>query len=152
MQGIPVIYGTFIAQQQISGPIPSPDVLRQYEAMSPGAADRLLRLAEQEAEHRRKMEMEIILLQGRDQSSYRRSEFWGQIFGFAIGAITVIGAVFSAVHGAQIAASFIGTSGVVGLVSTFIWGRNHFLRQKKQEFDQEMQVMAQRTDQSKAER
>lgn len=147
---IPVIYSTFVAQQQISGPLPSPEVLRQYEATSPGAAERLIRLAEQEAEHRRKMESEIIAIQGRDQHSYRQSEFWGQFFGFSMGSIAILGAVFAAVHGAQIAASFIGTTGVGGLVSAFILGRTYFLKQKKQEFEQEMQVIASKSDRAKS--
>jgi uncharacterized membrane protein len=56
-----VIYAQ-IAQQHISGPIPSPDVLRQYDAINPGLADRLVRMAEHEADHRRKMEAEVIAL------------------------------------------------------------------------------------------
>jgi uncharacterized membrane protein len=135
-----VVYGAFVAQQHISGPLPSPDLLRQYEELSPGTTDRLIRIAEQEAEHRRKVELEIIAIQGRDQSSYRRSELWGQTFGFAIGVIAIVGAVFAAVRGEQVAASFIGTTGVGGLVSAFIIGRSFLLKQKKQDFDQALQA------------
>jgi uncharacterized membrane protein len=145
---VQLIYG-HIAQQRISGPIPSPDILKQYEALSAGLANRLVDIAEREADHRRKVELEALAIQGRDQHSYRRSEMLGQVFGFGIAAIAISGAVYSAVHGAQIAASFIGTTGVGGLVSAFIYGRTFLLRQKKQEFDQAMQVNAVQSERSK---
>ena len=125
-----------IEQQQLSGPVPSPELLRQYESLRPGFADRLIRLAEQEAEHRRKMESEVLALQSTDQKAYRRSEFAGQIFGLCIGLAAIAGAVVMAVHGAQLAATFLGTGGVTGLVTAFILGRSFFLKQKKQEFEQ----------------
>jgi len=137
-----VIYAQ-IAQQHISGPIPSPEVLRQYDALSPGMADRLVRIAEQEADHRRKMETEVIALQHSDQRAYRRSEFAGQIFGLSIGLAAIVGAVIMAVHGAQVAASFLGTGGVTGLVTAFILGRSFLLKQKQQDFDQSLQANSQ---------
>ena len=140
-----VIYAQ-IAQQHISGPIPSPEVLRQYDAFSPGLADRLVRIAEQEAEHRRKMEADVIALQRSDQMAYRRSEFAGQLFGLSIGLAAIIGAVIMAVHGAQVAASFLGTGGVTGLVTAFILGRSFLLKQKQQDFDQAMRANAPQAD------
>ena len=47
----------------------------------------------------------------------------GQIFGLIIGLTTVISGTICAVNGAPIPGIFIGTSGVVGLVSAFIIGR-----------------------------
>lgn len=38
------------------GPLPHPEVLRQYDQLSPGAADRIITMAEGEAAHRRQME------------------------------------------------------------------------------------------------
>jgi len=145
----------FIAQierQQLSGPVPSPDLLRQYEALRPGFADRLIRLAEQEAEHRRKMESEVLALQSGDQKAYRRSELAGQIFGLFIGLAAIAGAVVMAVHGAQLAATFLGTGGVTGLVTAFILGRSFFLKQKKQEFEQMLRANEAPSDPSKSER
>jgi hypothetical protein len=57
-----------------------------------------------------------------------------------------------AVHGAQIAASFLGTGGVTGLVTAFILGRNFLLKQKQQDFDQLQKANEQRAIESKSER
>jgi hypothetical protein len=51
-----------------------------------------------------------------------------------------------ALHGAQLAASFLGTGGVTSLVTAFILGRSFFLKQKKQEFEQSLKASAQRND------
>ena len=132
---MPLVYSTQIALAQSSGPLPPPEFLRQYEALQPGTADRILKMAEDEANHRRKMEAEVISIQGRDQCAYRRSELLGQVFGLAIGISAISGAVIAAVHGAQIAAAFIGTSGVTGLVTAFIVGRNLLMKQMHQEHE-----------------
>ena len=49
-----------------SGPIPHPDILRGYEEILPGSADRILSMAEGETKHRHEMEEEIIHTEGRD--------------------------------------------------------------------------------------
>lgn len=38
-------------------PWPPPDIIERYETISPGSAERLIRLVEQEAEHRRALEL-----------------------------------------------------------------------------------------------
>ncbi len=48
---------------------------------------------------------------------------WGQILGFAIGIAALVAGTFTATQGYEIAGSFIGTGGVVGLVSVFVLGR-----------------------------
>lgn len=138
---MPIVYSAQIAHMQSAGPIPSPDLLRQYEALRPGLADRIVKMAEEEAQHRRAIETEIIAVQSRDQNAYRFSELLGQIFGLLIGLTAISGAVFCAVHGAQIAGAFIGTTGVTGLVTAFILGRTLLMKQKQQE-SQEQQIAA----------
>ena len=93
--------------------------------------------------------MEVIAIQGRDQSAYRRSEFLGQVFGLAIGIAAIGSATYMAVHGAQLAASVIGTGGVTGLVTAFIVGRHTLLKQRKQEFQQQMEAQRQQHEVTK---
>ena len=56
-------------QESHSGPLPHPSILRGYEDVCPGAADRVIRMAEQRAMHRETFEIEqlrgAITLQGR---------------------------------------------------------------------------------------
>lgn len=47
----------------------------------------------------------------------------GQIFGLIIGLAALLAGTFCAYHEQQIAGSFIGAGGVVGLVSVFVLGR-----------------------------
>lgn len=50
------------AQVEFSGPLPHPQTLRQYDEVLPGAAERILRMAEKQQDHRI----------GMDQSGVRR--------------------------------------------------------------------------------
>ncbi len=43
-----------------SGPIPPPQSLEQYERICPGAANRILKMAEKQSQHRQDLEMKII--------------------------------------------------------------------------------------------
>lgn len=131
---------TQIAMQTQSGPIPSPEILKKYNEIEPGLAQRIIAMAEAEAEHRRSIEAQVVAIQGRDQSAYRRSEFFGQVFGLLIGLAYAIGAVYAAVHGAQMAASIFGTAGVGGLVTAFIMGRHNLYKMKQQELEQDQKI------------
>ncbi len=106
-----------VQQLEISqGPLPHPEVFGQYDQILPGSAERLLRLVEQEAEHRRAMETQQL-----------RSEIIetriGQFMAFLIGIFTIVAGSYTALHGAQVPGAFIGSGGVIGLVTVFIYGR-----------------------------
>ena len=45
-----------ITAESYSGPLPHPDHLRHFEATLPGAADRIIKMAEKQSAHRREME------------------------------------------------------------------------------------------------
>jgi len=64
------------------GPLPPPKDFNDYEKTLPGTANRILVIAEQEAEHRRKNEEKIIKYTGR-----------GQVFAFIL-AIISLGLIF----------------------------------------------------------
>ena len=44
------------ASLEFHGPLPPPDIIREYESILPGSADRIFALAESEAVHRRELE------------------------------------------------------------------------------------------------
>lgn len=64
-------------QSSYSGPIPSASELKKYEDILPGAADRILTMAENQSKHRQKMEMKML-------EANIKAERAGQIFGFII--------------------------------------------------------------------
>lgn len=57
------------ASESYSGPLPRPDDFAQFERVHPGAADRILKMAEEQAAHRQKMErLELELLAKHNQA------------------------------------------------------------------------------------
>lgn len=102
--------------QSFEGPLPHPQILADYDKISPGFADRIITMAESETKHRHNLEFNTL-----------KAQIWetrfGQILGFLIGIFTIAAGTFCAIRGAQISGSIIGSSGVVSLVSAFIFGR-----------------------------
>lgn len=67
-----------------AGPIPHPDHLRQYEEIVEGSADRLIKMAENQSEHRRNQEDNILNAEIKNVNR-------GQIFGFILLMTCLIG-------------------------------------------------------------
>lgn len=79
----------FVAQQQIhQGPVPHPDLLQRYDEIVPGAAERLIALAEKEQSHRHSLDLADQKSQDRlitiseqeakqNLSSAKNGQFWG---------------------------------------------------------------------------
>ena len=117
-----------------SGPLPPPSVLEKYEQILPGLADRIVSMAEKEETHRHaqnqialKAEIELQQKALEAEREGMRAEMqearWGQILAFCIGSLTIAAGSYLALHDAQIPGTILGSGGVVGLVSVFIYGR-----------------------------
>ena len=91
--------------------------MKQYEEILPGSADRILKMAENQSEHRQSLEKQRL-------SFSNREIHLGQIVGFLIGIVAIVTGGYTALSGAPIPGGFIGTAGVVGLVSVFVIGSN----------------------------
>lgn len=105
-----------VTHAQYSGPIPLPDHLEQYDKIVTGAAERILAMAEADAEHQRAMERDALAAQ-------KREVFGGQWFAFGV-TLCAFGTaiVFGAMGYPTQAAAFAGTT-VVSLAVAFITGR-----------------------------
>ena len=103
--------------QEFAGPIPAPSMMKQYEETLPGSADRILKMAENQSEHRQSLEKQRL-------SFSNREVHIGQMLGFFIGAVAIVTGGYTALNGAPIPGGFIGTAGVVGLVAVFVIGSN----------------------------
>lgn len=68
--------------ERYQGPIPNASELKKYEEVLPGAADRILLMAEKQAEHRQKIETSAI------KSNIENSKR-GQLFAFVISLIVI---------------------------------------------------------------
>jgi uncharacterized membrane protein len=101
------------ASVMYSGPLPPSTEFAGYDKALPGAAERILTLAEKEVEHRHKKEDNLIKISNR-----------GQIFGFLV-AIMSIGAVFVSLFINQpLGAIAPAIVALTGLAAVFV-GKNH---------------------------
>lgn len=121
-----------VVQQEIfSGPIPHPRLLAEYEKLMPGSMDRFMKMAEQQQEHRIKLEDAAI-------NSQLKSNNRGQIFGFVLATLVVLGGIGMAFIGMP----WFGVPLTVGmmavLVVLFTKGKIHMdadLKNKKASVD-----------------
>lgn len=98
------------------GPVPSPAALREYEEIQPGFAQRLIALGEREAAHRHS-----VTLKAQAQDALETT--LGQVFALGIALASFICTAWLGYLGLEAAASIVGGTTVVGLVSAFIAGR-----------------------------
>jgi uncharacterized membrane protein len=106
--------GLMIAQSKVSSPLPPPSHLKQYEDILPGAADRILKMAENQATHRQDIEMAIVEANTRDS-------VLGVVFGFILGFLIIGGGIYLSGKGHDYG-SWLTITGAVGLISVFIYG------------------------------
>lgn len=105
-----------------SGPLPPPDLLRGYDEVVPGCADRIITQFEEQGRHRRKQESRVI--------SHRLfSSTFGQILAFLL-LLSIIGAgTFLAYSGKEVAGFGTIATAVAGAAGVLI------LAKKAQEKD-----------------
>jgi uncharacterized membrane protein len=106
-----------IARQEISfsGPIPPPELLSKYGEIIPNGADRILKMAENQSTHRQCIEKWAVI--GGTILSY---------FGVLCAGIIALGTLYLGSQvireGHVISGSIFAGSGLVGLVTAFIYG------------------------------
>lgn len=115
--------GPLVPPRSPNPPFPPPELLRGYEQVCPGGADRIIRIAEAEGGHRRQMEQNEFAAQVESMRRGYREGRLGQIFAFSIATIFLVGGSYVATHGQPWAGRVFGSVGIASIVSTFIWGR-----------------------------
>lgn len=97
----PEVVRRTVQTQFHQGPLPPPELLRQYDAVSAGAADRIIAMAEGEAAHRRdaeqkQLDADIALRNAMAETERRRidgvfqSDKIGQILGAVVSATAIL--------------------------------------------------------------
>ena len=115
-------------QQEVvfRGPLPSPDMLRKYNDAHPEAAAIILRVFQEQGEHRRKLEAAVV---GKGIMRADR----GQVFGFVIAMTALVGGVLLLLFNKSIEGySTIGT-GFTALVAAFTIGRISQARERRRQ-------------------
>jgi uncharacterized membrane protein len=107
---------SLVSEERFSGPIAHPKHLREYEDICPGAADRIIAMAEANLAHAQAMQTTAISGDIADVKAGRAYGFWALIALIAsAGGATYLG------H-EVLAAAFLGT-GALGVVGQLIQGR-----------------------------
>lgn len=114
-------HSPFVAQhaqfQKIhSGPLPPAEELIKYNDAFPDAANRIIIMAELQQQHRFDLEKRVI-----DEQLKQSSR--GQIFGFILGLIGLIGSVYAIISGYEVSGTILGGTSLTALVSLFVIGK-----------------------------
>lgn len=103
--------------------MPPPETLERYDRIVPGAAERILAMAEVDAKHLQALEL-TSLAASQEEACRRHIEVrHGQIYGLCIGLAALATSALALVLGYEQAATVIGGTTVVGLVTVFVVGR-----------------------------
>ena len=127
---ISILLGRINKSITFSGPIPHPTILKGYEEVLPGSADRILSMTEKEGEHRRKIETELV------KNDNIRS-YLGQIAGFTIAIVGLGGSIYLGINDKVWASGIMGAGTLTGLVTVFVTG------------DKERRIQSEQDDQDK---
>jgi len=104
-----------IQAQVHEGPLPSPEVLFQYNEIVSGAAERILIMAESQANHRQNLELIVVKAGSRDS-------LLGLIFGLIIGLAGIIGGVATIMAGQPKGGAALGITSLASLIGVFVYG------------------------------
>jgi uncharacterized membrane protein len=102
---------------RFSGPLPPPEELAKYERILPGSADRIIRMAEQQATHRQHLEKVVV-------GSNASTQKWGLGCAFIIAMIAICGGVWLSLKGMSGAGLTSIISALAALVGVFVYGKS----------------------------
>lgn len=104
-----------VMEKRYSGPLPPADEFAMYDKTTPGAGDRILLMAENQAKHRQQMEKDYLAIQ---HSSVQR----GQMYGFCLALVVIIGGFILIAMDKDAYGIVAIITAVVGLVTAFAYG------------------------------
>lgn len=105
-----------ITKTSFSGPLPHPSILKGYEEVLKGSAERIFKMAENQSAHRQEIEKTVIA------SQMKQSER-GQNYGLGIGIFGLIIGTILTFYGFSTVAGVLFATTILGLVSVFVIGK-----------------------------
>lgn len=96
-----------------SGAVPPPEMLREFDKIIPNGADRFMKMAEGQSEHRKKMEEKVV-------AADLKNNFIGLVCAFLISLVGLISAAILAYKGNNIGAGAFAIPALGGLVNSFL--------------------------------
>ena len=117
-----------IVSRQFSGPLPPPDALAQYDHVVPGAAERILKMAENEAEIRHRNEEKLVDNEVKLTNNMVRSSYLGIYFAFASVILMIALAFLALINDHPTVATSIVVVNMASVAGIFIFFRNRKIR------------------------
>jgi len=114
-------YNSLISHKRNHTPscfLPSPQMLREYNSVIPGLAERLVAHAEKQTAHRIALEKKLL-------ASNIWKSFLGLVFGFFISSLGVGGGLYLTFVGFNVIGIIFSSATLVSLVMTFIYGSQY---------------------------
>jgi uncharacterized membrane protein len=105
------------------GPLPPPDMMKGYEGVLTGLANRIAKRAEDEQAFRHEIGREEALAVRRSQWMDLTKTIIGQAFGFVIAMSAIGGGIYLSANGKDSAGLSAIIAGLVALVAVFITGK-----------------------------
>jgi uncharacterized membrane protein len=100
-----------------SGPLPPPNLLKQYNEVVPNGAERLMKMAETQQAHRQELEKTVV--HGNVEAESR-----GQWMGLFISIAVIAAGTYLAAIGRQVTGGILVGVDVVALASVFVIGKH----------------------------
>ena len=102
--------------QEYHGPIPHPNIIKQFEEILPGSADRILKLSENEQKHRQNLEKKAV-------DHQIRIETLGLLFGFILALIIIAGGVYLLINDKSAKGFSLIIGGIAAIITPFIFSK-----------------------------
>ena len=115
-------------QRMWRGPLPPPDILKQYNDAFPDGAQKIFESSQQQAKHRMDLENRVIPEDQRQSSQ-------GQLFGFITAMSFLLVSGILGYSGHEVGGTILGTVDLVALVTVFVLGRSSQRKSLKGEND-----------------
>ncbi len=117
-----------ITATSFAGPLPPPQILEDYNRIVPGSANRILSMAEKQADHRRHLESQIT-------SSDITNSRVGLVFGLVIGLSGIAAATVIAIYGNPQAGVGMGLLTLGSLVGVFVYGSRIRMKERQAKWE-----------------
>ncbi|WP_374763310.1 DUF2335 domain-containing protein [Yunchengibacter salinarum] len=112
-----VLSAALVAQREFSGPIPNPEMLKEYDAVVPGSAEKIVRNWDDQCRHDRLITDRISLME-------ERSLARGQYLGLIALVLLLGSSIFAGFMGLTEIGLAIAAMGAAGIITVLVRGRN----------------------------
>jgi len=120
-----VTVATSVTTTQFAGPLPPPEMLAEYNRITPGAAERILKMAEMQQVHRHSLEISVV-------RRNLEAQIRGQFMAFGVSVLVIAGGFGLIAFGKDA----YGIAAVIGaltsLVIVFVTGRLFQARERRE--------------------